>query len=102
MNEAKLQLVERVEKEHKLAFKIQDAAKVMSVSVTTFGRLLRKRKIYATKDLRLVPKEEILRYLREQILAAKNNKRWAAAHHPSPTWTQNHTQNENQNEVVAH
>jgi hypothetical protein len=69
-------IIERIELNHKLAFKIKDAAEAIGVCRKTMSRLIAQRKIYPTKELRLIAKEELLRYLREEVEAAKRRKRF--------------------------
>jgi len=60
---------------HKTAYTILEAAKEISVGKTTMKKLIRERKIFPTKDLRLVTQEELLRYTREQVTQSRNLKR---------------------------
>ena len=62
---------------HKLAFKIQEAAELISVSKRTMERLIHDRKILPTKALHLITQEELLRYLREEVTQTRNTKRRA-------------------------
>jgi len=60
---------------HKRAYTILEAAKEISVSKSTMKRLIQRREIFPTKNLRLIPGTELDRYLAEQVTQSRNLKR---------------------------
>lgn len=55
-----------------LAFTISDAAKAIGISKRTVFREIRRRKLFPTKSLRLITKEELFRYLRDEVEASRD------------------------------
>jgi hypothetical protein len=64
-------VIERVEQSEKLAFKQRNAADILEISERTLRNEIARRKIFPTQTLRLISREELLRYLREETQLAR-------------------------------
>lgn len=74
-----VEVVERIEKSDRLAFRQATAAELIEVSRASLCREISRRKIFPTKTLRVIPKEELLRYLREEVQLSRRKQRVSRA-----------------------
>jgi Helix-turn-helix domain len=77
-------IVERVEASDQIAFKFQDAAKITGISIRTLHRLMANKLIRPVRDIHVIAKEELLRFLHERSNVQTKRKRIDA---PKPTRT---------------
>jgi hypothetical protein len=74
VNDETLTVIERVERSDKLAFKQRNAAAIIQISERSLRNEIVRRKIFPTKTFRLISKEELLRYLREETQLARRSR----------------------------
>jgi hypothetical protein len=66
MDEETLSAIRKVEASEKLAFQQRHAAELLDISARSLRNEIARRKIFPTRTLRLISKEELIRYLREE------------------------------------
>lgn len=57
-------------------FNFTAAARFLGVSRVSLWRMIKRREIYPVKGYRLIPLEELLRFMREGSAASKRTKRF--------------------------
>jgi hypothetical protein len=84
MDEWGLKVVDEIESDEKLAYHLKDAARVLDISYSSIRREIKRRKLTPTKTLNLLPKDELVRYLREEEMLARRPRRPAKAPQNAP------------------
>jgi hypothetical protein len=82
MDEWTLKVARRVESSDKLAFNLKNAAFLLDISYSSLRREIKRRKICPTPTLKLITRDELLRYLNEEEQLARRLKRGPV---PRPT-----------------
>lgn len=75
LSEDEFFIVQRIERSDRLAYRQQEAAELLGISRSTICREIAHGKIVPTKTLRLITREELLRYLREEVRLARHKRR---------------------------
>lgn len=74
MDEEKLMVLRQVEGSEKLAFRQPEAANLLGISLRSLCNEIARKKIIPTKTFRLIAKEELVRYLRDETEISRRSR----------------------------